>query len=110
MSATVTQASTKTDIVSYDERSFIIRGQRQLLICAEIHYSRSPRQLWPTILDNSVKGGINCIATYVFWNVHEPERDVYNFAGDADLRYWLQLCAERNLFVILRSEIGRAHV
>lgn len=88
--------------VSFDSRAILINGERQLLISGEIHYARSPRELWPQLLDRSVSMGLNCVASYVFWNVHEPQKDVYDFSGQRDIGYFLKLCKERNLNVILR--------
>lgn len=31
-------------------------------------------QMWPEILQKTKHGGINLIQTYVFWNLHEPEK------------------------------------
>lgn len=89
--------------VRYDSRSFIVDDERVMLISGEMHYARSPRDLWPALLDRSVACGVNCIASYIFWNFHEPKKDVYDFSGDRDLGYFLRLCAERNLHVILRA-------
>ncbi len=89
--------------VTYDSRSFLIRGERALLISGEIHYARSPRQHWPVLLDRSREFGLNCVATYIFWNFHEPCRDLYEFSGEHDLGHFLQLCAARGLHVILRA-------
>ena len=89
--------------VTFDERAFLADGQRKLLVSGEIHYARSPRELWPLLLDNAKELGLNCIASYVFWNWHEPERDVYDFSGGRDLGHFLALCAERDLDVILRA-------
>ncbi len=89
--------------VSFDERAFLVDGRHRLLVSGEIHYARSPRELWPVLLDNAKELGLNCIASYVFWNWHEPERDVYDFSGDRDLGHFLALCAERDLDVILRA-------
>jgi len=89
--------------VSYDERSLIFHGRRSLAIYGEMHYARSTRAMWPHILDRSKELGLNGVACYVFWNVHEPARDVYNFAGEADLGHFLDLCKERDLQVFLRS-------
>ena len=30
-------------------------------------------------------GGINVIATYVFWNMHEEHEGKFNWTGDRDL-------------------------
>ncbi len=89
--------------VRYDSQSFIVNDERVMLISGEMHYARSPRDLWPALLDRSIECGVNCIASYIFWNFHEPKKDVYDFSGDRDLGYFLQLCAERGLYVVLRA-------
>jgi len=86
----------------FDDASFFFDGRRKFLVSGEIHYARIPRAEWVALLDRSKKLGLNCIAAYIFWNWHEPRRDVYDFSGDRDLGYFLQLCAERNLRVLLR--------
>jgi beta-galactosidase len=88
--------------LTFDEKSFVLDGERRFLSCGEIHYARAPRAEWAGILDRSMECGINTVATYVFWNNHEPERDVYDFSGDRDLGHFLDLCAERGLNVLLR--------
>ncbi len=92
----------KSKMVSFDPRAITIDGERQLLISGEIHYARSPRELWPQLLDYSKAMGLNCVASYVFWGFHEPKKDVYDFSGQRDIGYFLRLCKERNLNVILR--------
>ena len=57
--------------VSFDERALLIEGRRELLISGEIHYPRVPEGEWERVLDTTKAAGINCIATYVFWNQHE---------------------------------------
>jgi len=88
--------------IDYDARSLRLDGERKLLLMGEIHYSRSPRELWPSVLDRSVACGLNAIASYIFWNAHEPEKGRFDFGGDHDLAHFLELCAERNLVVLLR--------
>lgn len=89
-------------VSTYDARSFFVAGQRRLLISGEIHYARSPRAAWPKLLDQSGACGLNAIAAYVFWNVHEPRPGEFDFAGDHDLGHFLALCHERGLAVLLR--------
>jgi len=72
------------------------------IISGEIHYSRVPRSEWSRLLDTTKASGVNCVATYIFWNVHEPERGVYNFSDQADLDAFLTLCREKGIEVILR--------
>ncbi len=73
------------------------------MISGEMHYSRSTRAMWPQILDRSRALGLNAIAAYVFWGVHEPERGVFDFAGENDLGYLLSLCKGKGLSVFLRA-------
>jgi hypothetical protein len=89
--------------VSFDSRSLLFKGKRELLVSGEMHYARSTRAMWPALLDRSKALGLNNIATYVFWNNHEPERDVYDFSGERDLGHFLTLCKEREIHVFLRT-------
>jgi hypothetical protein len=89
-------------VPAFDARSLLFGGRREFLLSGEIHYARSPRESWPALLDRSLALGLNCVATYVFWNYHETARDLYDFSGGRDLGHFLDLCAERGLRVLLR--------
>jgi hypothetical protein len=65
--------------VTYDHRSFIINGKRQLLIVGAIHYPRSSPGMWPHLFKKTKEAGINAIDTYVFWNLHEPLEGQFDF-------------------------------
>ncbi|KAF5185581.1 Beta-galactosidase [Thalictrum thalictroides] len=92
--------SSKT--ITYDGRSLMINGKRDIFFSGSIHYTRLPHQMWPSILDKAKHGGINVIQTYVFWNVHEPVQGQYNFEGDYDLVKFIKLCQEKDMYVNLR--------
>jgi beta-galactosidase len=47
--------------------------------------------------------GLNTIATYVFWNIHEPSTGHYDFTGQNDLVAFIKAAQEEGLYVILRS-------
>jgi beta-galactosidase len=89
--------------VSYDERAILIDGRRELLISGEVHYARVPEKDWERVLDATKAAGLNCVATYVFWNLHEDKRDRYDFGDGKDLSRFLGLCGDRGLYVILRA-------
>ncbi|KAH9717187.1 Beta-galactosidase 10 [Citrus sinensis] len=57
--------------VTYDSRSLIINGRRELIISAAIHYPRSVPGMWPGLVQKAKEGGVNTIESYVFWNGHE---------------------------------------
>lgn len=92
--------------VSFDGRSFIINGKRELIIGGSIHYPRAPRSEWPKIFEEAKNNGINLIQTYVFWDVHEPEKDVFYFPTSSstslDFVAFCQEAAKAGLYVHLR--------
>jgi beta-galactosidase GanA len=92
--------------VSFDGRSFIIDGQRKLFVSGSIHYPRAPRNEWSTILQQAKDSGINIIQTYVFWDVHEPENNQWNFpsspTSSEDLVAFVEEAARLDLYVHLR--------
>ena len=81
--------------VSFDERALLIEGKRELLISGEIHYPRVPEEEWERVLDITKAAGINCIATYVFWNLHEQRKDCYDFSDGKNLSRFLSLCRDQ---------------
>lgn len=46
--------------------------------------------------------GLNTVATYVFWNLHEPEPGKWDFTGDKDLAEYIKIAGEEGMMVILR--------
>ncbi|XP_078173260.1 beta-galactosidase 11-like [Carex rostrata] len=87
---------------TYDGRSLIINGKRELVFSGSIHYTRSQPDMWPDLLKKSREGGLNAISTYVFWNAHEPESGKFEFTGQYDLAKFVKLAKDNGMFVILR--------
>ncbi|HET6429361.1 MAG TPA: beta-galactosidase [Phycisphaerae bacterium] len=88
--------------VRYDDRSLIVDEERIWLASGSVHYFRVPRDLWRDRLLKAKRAGLNCIQTYVAWNLHEPEQGKWDFSGDLDLREFIGQAAELGLYVILR--------
>ena len=94
--------------VSYDSRSFLIDGQRTLLLGGDIHYPRFAPYQWRDTLQKLKDDGMNHVQMYVFWNFHEHDHDIssgihnYDFTGRADIVKFLATAAEVGLFVNLR--------
>lgn len=91
-------------------QSFGIKGDRFMLdgkpfqiLSGEIHYERIPRAYWRDRIEMAKAMGLNTIATYVFWNVHEPRPGVWNFSGNADLPEFLRVAQQEHLYVVLRA-------
>lgn len=88
--------------IQFDKNSWIIDGNRVFIKSAAVHYFRLPRAEWDELLDKIKTAGCNCVETYIPWNWHEEAEGVWDFANDKDLEAFLKMCAERNLYVILR--------
>ena len=88
--------------VTYDDRSFMIDGQRIWLVSGAIHYFRTPHQLWADRLLKAKRAGLNCIETYLAWNFHEPREGHWQMSGDHDVVEFVRLAEELGLYVILR--------
>ncbi|CAH9076874.1 unnamed protein product [Cuscuta europaea] len=97
-----TWVSVGTASVSYDKNSFIINGQRKILISGSIHYPRSTPEMWPDLFQKAKEGGLDVIQTYVFWNGHEPKAGQYYFEGRYDLVKFIKLAQQAGLYVHLR--------
>ncbi|XBI09808.1 hypothetical protein VPH35_137276 [Triticum aestivum] len=89
-------------VISYDRRSLMVDGQRDLFFSGSIHYPRSPFHEWPDLIARAKEGGLNVIESYVFWNVHEPEMGVYNFEGRYDMIKFFKLIQEHEMYAMVR--------
>jgi beta-galactosidase len=77
-------------------------GRPLVIISGEFHYSRYPDAYWEDELLKLKAGGINTVATYVFWIFHEERQGVFEWQGQKNLRGFVALCARHGLKVILR--------
>ncbi len=71
-------------------------------VIGEFHYSRYPEQYWKESILKMKSGGINVIGTYVFWNLHERIEGAFDWNNNLNLRKFIQLCKEHDIYVIVR--------
>jgi len=88
--------------VTYDDRSFMVGGQRVWLVSGSVHYFRVPAPLWRDRLLKAKRAGLNCISTYVAWNFHEPAEGQWRLTEDHDVVEFVRQAQELGLYVILR--------
>ena len=88
--------------IEVDSHGLIVGGKHVLPVMGEIHYSRVPQNEWRREIRKMRAGGINIVATYVFWIHHEEEEGIWNWSGNRDLRRFIQTCKEENMPVVLR--------
>ena len=89
-------------LLSFTNCFMTLDGQPYFGVCGEIHYARMAADQWEDTLIKAKMGGVNIVATYVFWNVHEEVEGVFRFDGHRDLRTFVELCQKHGLYVILR--------
>lgn len=82
---------------------FELDGKPIEILSGEMHYARIPRQYWKARMEMAKAMGLNTIATYVFWNVHEPRPGVHDFSGNLDLAAFIRLAQQEHLNVLLRA-------
>jgi len=71
-------------------------------VVGEFHFSRFSYLYWEEELLKMKAGGVNIIATYVFWNYHEEVESVFQWGESRNLRHFVDLCAKHELPLILR--------
>ena len=96
----VSSAAPRT--VAYDARSFVLDGQRALLLSGSIHYQRVHPSDWPRALALAAEANFNTIQTYVFWDEHEAARGNVSFSGANDLASFVRLAGALGLRVVVR--------
>lgn len=77
-------------------------GQPWYPVMGEMHYARVPQTDWEESILKMKASGVTVIATYVFWNMHEEEENVYTWGGNRNLRHFLELCHKHDMYVWLR--------
>ncbi len=77
-------------------------GHPVIPVVGEFHFSRYPNKYWDESIKKMKAGGIDIIATYVFWIMHEEEEGKFDWSGDKNLRKFVELCAANQMKVIVR--------
>jgi beta-galactosidase len=88
--------------LSVNSRSVLLDGKSWFPAMGEFHYSRCPQNEWRDELLKVKAGGVDIVATYVFWIHHEEIQGRFDWSGPRDLRQFVQLCGELGLKVVVR--------
>ena len=94
--------NSKGDKISVNNYFLSFNDKPYIPVTGEFHFSRYACQYWDESIRKIKAGGINTIATYVFWNIHEEKENVFNWKGDFDIRHFIELCAKYHMNVIVR--------
>lgn len=87
---------------------YLERNARPWLpVMGEYHFVRDNRENWYRELCKMKAGGVDLVATYLFWIYHEEEEGKLDFSGDRDIRAFVLDAKRAGLEVVLR--LGRGH-
>ena len=79
-----------------------VDGSPFSILSGEMHYFRIHPSQWEDRLKKLKACGLNTVATYMPWNLHERKEGEFNFSGMLDIQRYLTLANELGLKVILR--------
>ncbi|WDF80000.1 beta-galactosidase [Mucilaginibacter sp. KACC 22773] len=92
----------QTHTFALGDDAFLLDGKPFQMISGEMHYPRVPREAWRSRMKMAKAMGLNTIGTYVFWNLHEPQKGKFDFTGNNDVAAFVRIAREEGLWVILR--------
>jgi len=88
--------------LTLDSNSLLLNGKPWTPVMGEFHYTRTPANEWRDELLKMKAGGVDIVATYVFWIHHEEIEGQFDWTERRDLRRFIQLCGETGLKVLVR--------
>lgn len=82
---------------------YLMKNEEPMLpIMGEFHFSRWNPAEWEEAILKMRAGGVDIVATYIFWNHHEEIKGEWDFSGCRDIKAFLELCKKVNMPVWLR--------
>lgn len=97
-----TAANLAGTTIAADSQCLLRDGQPWTPVMGEFHYARYPAVEWRDELLKMKAGGIDIVATYVFWIHHEETEGEWNWSGERDLRRFVATAKDVGLHVIVR--------
>lgn len=88
--------------LTIDGASLRLNGAPWIPAMGEFHYARYPANEWREELLKMKAGGIDIVATYVFWIYHEEIEGQWDWSGQRNLREFVRLAGDVGLKVVVR--------
>lgn len=90
------------EVLGVNNRYLTRNGQPWIPVMGEFHYSRYPVQYWDEELAKIKASGVDIVACYVIWSHHEEKAGQFNWAGQRDLRRFVETANRNGLEVVIR--------
>jgi beta-galactosidase len=88
--------------LTVDGRSLRLDGRPWTPVMGEFHYARYPESEWREELLKMKAGGVDIVATYVFWIHHEEVEGQFDWSRRRSLRRFIETCRDAGLKAIVR--------
>ena len=88
--------------LSINNRYLSLDGTPWLPVMGEFHYARYPEAEWEREILKMKAGGIQIVATYVFWIHHEEVEGRFDWSGQRNLRRFIELCGRHGMYAWVR--------
>ena len=94
---------TNQSLVTWDEHSFFIRGERLFLFSGEFHPFRLPVPgLWLDVFQKIKAMGFNGVSFYTYWGLQEGKQGHVVTDGIWSLKSFFEAAAEAGIYLIAR--------
>lgn len=94
--------SPKGTVLGVNNRCFTKDGKPWFPIMGEFHFSRYPNEFWEESILKMKAGGVQLVATYIFWLHHEEMEGEFLWQGNMNLGEFVTLCMKHDMQVLLR--------
>ena len=88
--------------IGYTRDFLTMDGKAWMPVMGEFHFSRYDPASWELELRKMKAGGIDVVATYVFWIHHEEKEGQWQWTSERNLRAFVEAAARADLKVVLR--------
>ena len=91
------------DIVTWDEHSLFINGERVMIFSGEFHPFRLPvPSLWLDVFQKIKALGLNAVSFYVHWGALEGKSGDFSPEGVFDLKPFFEAATQAGIYLIAR--------
>ncbi|KAL7626131.1 hypothetical protein AAE478_002901 [Parahypoxylon ruwenzoriense] len=91
------------DIVTWDDHSLFVRGERVMVFSGEVHPFRLPvPSLWLDVLQKIRGLGFNCVSFYVDWALLEGKPGEFSSEGVFDLKPFFDAATKAGIYLLAR--------
>ena len=90
------------DEIAVNSYTITLNSRPFIVVSGEFQPTRYPSAYWEEELLKIKAGGINTIASYLFWIHHEEVEGDFDWSGGKNIRRFVELVTKHGLFAIAR--------